>query len=153
MKTFPERLGQPDLIDETGTILAGHGRREAARRLGMREVPTITIVGLTDEEKRAIVIADNRMPEQAVWTLRFCQSHFESLIEVDFDVELTGFTTGEVDLMLDRQPAAADPADNLDCDAYDGPPVSREGALSGYWSHRLLCGTALSDSLLSAPER
>ncbi len=146
MKSIRNGWTNPILIDETGTILAGHCRREAARRLRMREVPTITILGLTEKEKSSIVIADNRIPEQAVWDIEILKSHFESLIEVDFDVELTGFTTGEVDLMLDRQSTAADPADNLDSDAYDGPPVSREGDLWHLGRHRLLCGTALFDS-------
>ena len=150
MKSIRKVWTNPILVDETGTILAGHGRREAARRLGMREVPTITIAGLTDAEKRAIVIADNRMPEQAIWDIEILRTHFESLIEVDFDVELTGFTTGEVDLLLDRQSTAADPADNLDCDAYDGPPVSLEGDLWLLGRHRLLCGTALSNSSYQA---
>ena len=57
----------PILIDETGTILAGHARLEAAKRLGLAEVPTLTIAGLSAAEKRAVVIADNRLPEQAVW--------------------------------------------------------------------------------------
>src|SRR4029077_16119134 len=59
MKSIGNVWTNPILVDETGTILAGHGRREAARRLGLPEVPTITITGLTDAEKRAIVIADN----------------------------------------------------------------------------------------------
>lgn len=87
----------PMLIDETGTILAGHGRLEAAKRLGRSEVPTLTIAGLNPAEKRAVVIADNRLPEQAVWDFQLLQDHFAELIRVDFDVELTGFSTGEVD--------------------------------------------------------
>jgi ParB-like chromosome segregation protein Spo0J len=79
MKSIRNVWTNPILVDESSTILAGHGRREAARRLGMREVPTITIVGLTDAEKRAIVIADNRMPEQAVWDIEILRTHFESL--------------------------------------------------------------------------
>ena len=67
MKSIRRFWTNPILIDETGTILAGHGRWEAARRLGMTEVPTVTISGLSDSDKRAVVIADNRLPEQAVW--------------------------------------------------------------------------------------
>ena len=66
MKSIRRFWTNPILIDEAGTILAGHGRWEAARRLGMTEVPTVTISGLSDSEKRAVVIADNRLPEQAV---------------------------------------------------------------------------------------
>jgi len=150
MKGIRNVWTNPILVDETNTILAGHGRREAARRLGMREVPTLTIGGLTDAEKRAIVIADNRMPEQAVWDFDILQKHFESLIDIDFDIELTGFTTGEVDLLLDRQSTTSDPADNLDGDIDDGPPVSQKGDLWLLGRHRLLCETALSSSSYQA---
>jgi hypothetical protein len=65
--------------------------------------------------QRAIVIADNRLPEQAVWDFDLLREHFKELIEIDFDVELTGFSTGEIDLVLDGKPvpAATDPADDL----------------------------------------
>src|SRR5450631_1538844 len=67
MRSINRVWTNPILIDEAGTILAGHGRLEAAKRLGMAEVPTVTISGLSAAEKKAVVIADNRMPEQAVW--------------------------------------------------------------------------------------
>ena len=89
------------LVDESGTILAGHGRLEAARRLGMTEVPTVTVSGLSDSDKRTVVIADNRLPEQAAWDFDLLRGHFQDLIKLDFDVELTGFSTGEVDLLID----------------------------------------------------
>jgi DNA modification methylase len=150
MKSIGNVWTNPILVDETGTILAGHGRREAARRLGMREVPTITITGLTGPEKRAIVIADNRMPEQAVWDIEILRTHFESLSEVHFDLELTGFTTGEVDLVLDRNLTSLDPADDLDGDIDEGPPASQKGDLWLLGRHRLLCETALSSSSYQA---
>jgi hypothetical protein len=149
MKGIQNVWTNPILVDETGTILAGHGRREAARRLGMREVPTITIVGLTDAEKRAIVIADNRMPEQAVWDIEILRTHFENLVEVNFDVELTGFSTGEVDLLLDRQSTTPDPADDLD-GIDEGPPVTQTGDLWLLGRHRLVCETGLSSSSYQA---
>jgi ParB-like chromosome segregation protein Spo0J len=95
MKSIRRFWTNPILIDETGTILAGHGRWEAAKRLGMTEVPTVIIGGLGDAEKRAVVIADNRLPKQAVWDFGLLRSHFQDLIKLDFDVELTGFSTGE----------------------------------------------------------
>jgi hypothetical protein len=67
MKSIQRVWTNPILIDETGTILAGHGRLEAAKRLGMAEVPVITLSGLSPSEKRVVVIADNRLPERAVW--------------------------------------------------------------------------------------
>ena len=134
----------PILIDETGTVLAGHARLEAARRLGLTEVPTLTIVGLSAAEKRAVVIADNRLPEQAVWDFDLLREHFKELIEIDFDVELTGFSTGEIDLVLDGKPApaATDPADDL-TGLDDGPAVSQPGDVWELGRHRIICGDAL----------
>ena len=108
-------MDEPDPDRETRTILAGHARLEAAKGLGRSEVPTLTIAGLSAAEKRAVVIADNRLPEQAVWDFDLLREHFKQLIEIDFDVELSGFSTGEIDLVLDGKPApaATDPADDL----------------------------------------
>jgi ParB-like chromosome segregation protein Spo0J len=87
---------------------------EVAKRLGMTEVPTIMIVGLTESEKRAVVIADNRLPEQAIWDFDLLREHFIELIDVNFDVELSGFSTGEIDLIIDSNSAqeSTDAADD-----------------------------------------
>jgi ParB-like nuclease domain len=135
----------PILIDESATLLAGHCRLEAAKRLGMTEVPTITIAGLSNSEKRAVVIADNRLPERAVWDFDLLREHFKNLIDVDFEVELTGFTTGEIDLVMDGKPVASttnDPADDLTGFAFGGPAVSRAGDIWELGQHRLMCGDA-----------
>jgi DNA modification methylase len=145
MRSIEQVWTNPILIDETGTILAGHGRLEAAKRLGRTEVPTLTITGLGAAEKRAVVIADNRLPEQAVWDFDLLRGHFKELIEVDFDVELTGFSTGEIDLLLDGKPAALtdDPADDLTGLKSAGPAVSQLGDVWQLDRHRLVCGDAL----------
>jgi DNA modification methylase len=144
MKSIKRVWTNPILIDETGTILAGHGRLEAAKRLGMTEVPTVMLNGLTPTEKRAVVIADNRLPERAVWDFDLLRDHFRDLVEHDFDVELTGFSTGEVDLLMDSTPksTAADPADDLTHFCLDGPAVSRPGDVWELGRHRLVCGDA-----------
>src|SRR5947208_9659305 len=151
MRSIEQVWTNPILIDESGTILAGHGRLEAATRLGRTEVPTLTIAGLTDAEKRAVVIADNRLPEQAVWDFDLLREHFKELIDLDFDVELTGFSTGEIDLVLDGKPApaATDPADDL-TGLDDGPAVSRPGDVWELGRHRLICGDALRDTSYQA---
>src|SRR5262245_50486357 len=125
MKSIAKIWTNPILIDESATILAGHARLEAAKRLGLTEVPTLTLVDLTAAEKRAVVIADNRLPEQALWDFELLQDHFKALIDIDFDVELTGFSTGEIDLLLDGNPAPAaiDPADDLTGLELHGPAV------------------------------
>jgi DNA modification methylase len=144
MKNIRRVWTNPILVDETGTIIAGHGRLEAAKRLGMNAVPTVTITGLSDSEKRAVVIADNRLPEQAVWDFDQLRGHFQNLIELDFDVELTGFSTGEVDLLIDgaTSAGAADPTDDLAGIAPDGPAISQFGDVWELGRHRLVCGDA-----------
>src|SRR5215470_7003128 len=144
MRSIEQVWTNPILIDETGTILTGHGRWEAAKRLGRTEVPTLTIAGLTAPEKRAVVIADNRLPEQAVWDFDLLRGHFTELIEVDFDVELTGFSTGEIDLLVDGNPGLAthDPANDLTGLTSDGRAVSQSGDVWQLDRHRLLCGDA-----------
>jgi DNA modification methylase len=143
MRSIEQVWTNPILVDETGTVLAGHGRLEAAKRLRRTEVPTLTIAGLSAAEKRAVVIADNRLPEQAVWDFDLLRGHFKELIEVDFDVELTGFSTGEIDLLLDGKPATDDPADDLTGLSLDGPPISQSGDVWQLDRHRLVCGDAL----------
>ena len=144
MKNIKRIWTNPILIDESGTILAGHGRLEAARRLGMAEAPTLTISGLDDSEKRAVVIADNRLPERAVWDFDLLKGHFAELIKVDFEVELTGFSTGEIDLLIDSPStdAGPDPADDPSSFAVDGPAVSRPGDIWELGRHRLVCADA-----------
>src|SRR5215472_11487549 len=129
MRNIDRVWTNPILIDETATILAGHARLEAARRLGRTEVPTLTIAGLSTAEKRAMVIADNRLPEQAVWDFDLLRGHFKDLIDLDFDVELTGFSTGEIDLLVDGNPGLAtdDPANDLTGLTSDGRAVSQSG--------------------------
>jgi ParB-like nuclease domain len=144
MRSMRRVWTNPILVDEMGTILAGHGRCEAARRLGLKQVPTITIVGLMTEEKRAIVIADNRLPEQAIWDFDLLRHHFEGLLEVDFNVELTGFSTGEVDLIIDgsAEKSSTDPDDNFAESISAGSAVTRDGDIWGLGRHRLICGDA-----------
>lgn len=148
MRSIEKIWTNPILIDETSTILAGHARLEAAKRLGSTEVPTLTIAGLSEAEKRAVVIADNRLPEQAVWDVELLQDHFNTLIDIDFDVELSGFSTGEIDLLLDGKPAlaATDPADDLTGLASQGPAVSQLGDSWQLGRHRLVCGNALEST-------
>jgi DNA modification methylase len=142
MKSIRRFWTNPILIDETGIILAGHGRWEAARRLGMTKVPTVTVSGLSDSDKRAVVIADNRLPEQAVWDFDLLRGHFRDLIKLDFDVELTGFSTGEIDLLIDgsQSSVAADPADDLASLVPEVPAISKLGDVWALGRHRLVCG-------------
>jgi DNA modification methylase len=144
MKSIQRFWTNPILIDEAGTILAGHGRWEAAKRLRMTKVPTVTVSGLSDSEKRAVVIADNRLPEQAIWDFDLLRDHFRDLIKLDFDVELTGFSTGEIDLLIDgsANSVTTDPADDLADLHPKGPAISQLGDVWELGRHRLACGDA-----------
>lgn len=84
-------------------IVSGHGRVAAARTLGITEVPTIELAHLTDAERRAYIIADNRLAELAGWDREILALEFKALsdIDFDFDLEITGFETAELDLLLD----------------------------------------------------
>ena len=93
----------PVLIDARGQIVAGHGRVTAARQLGRRDVPTIELGHLTEAERRAYVIADNRLAELAGWDREILAIELQALTELDldFELEITGFETAELDLLLD----------------------------------------------------
>ncbi|MFY0637278.1 site-specific DNA-methyltransferase [Maricaulis maris] len=133
----------PVLVDGTGTLIAGHGRVQAARQIGMKEVPTVALEHLSDAERRALVIADNRLAELAGWdedVLRLELSDLETL-ELDFELEVTGFDTGDLDKLL------ADPGDAPDSDdrippTQDRPPITKLGNIWQIGDHRLICGDA-----------
>ena len=106
----------PVLIDDADGIVAGHGRVAAARKLGLAEVPVIELAHLSDAERRAYVIADNRLAELAGWDHEILAIELQSLsdMDLDFDLEITGFETAEIDLLLDDDDAGDhDPADDV----------------------------------------
>jgi hypothetical protein len=139
-----ERFGfnNPVLIDERNQIIAGHGRVEAAKLLGRERVPTLRIGHLSDQDKRAFIIADNRLAEKAGWDPEILAIELQGLIE-DFDVELTGFSIPEVEMILD---AAGPPANNTaDDEIPDVTPnriISKPNDLWILGEHRLICGDA-----------
>ena len=100
----------PILIDEDDVILAGHGRVDAARSLGIEDVPTVRVDHLNAAQKRAYILADNRIALNAGWDTEILAIELEFLTttDIDFDVEITGFEIAEIDLLLD-QPAPVEP--------------------------------------------
>ena len=90
----------PLLIDEKDNIIAGHGRLLASKKLKMEEVPCIVLEGLTEAQKKAYIIADNKMALNAGWDFNLLSLELENLKELDFDLELTGFTVDEIDGLL-----------------------------------------------------
>lgn len=90
----------PILIDENNSIIAGHGRLLAAKKLKMKEVPCIVLCGLTEAQKKAYIIADNKMALNAGWDLNLLSLEFENLKELDVDLNLTGFSADEIENLL-----------------------------------------------------
>ncbi len=93
----------PILIDNSNTIVAGHGRVAAAKLLGMRDVPAIRLEGLTQTEIRAYIIADNRLAEKAGWDKAILAIELQHItLDADFDVTITGFEVPEIDLIIEE---------------------------------------------------
>ena len=134
----------PVLVDGASGIVAGHGRVAAARQLGMTEVPVIELAHLSEAERRAYVIADNRLAELAGWDRDILAIELQALFEMDLDfhLEITGHETAELDLLLDG-PAAdqTDPDDDI-AGMKTGPAVTRPGDIWLLGKHRLICGDA-----------
>jgi hypothetical protein len=139
-------FNNPILTDSSLHIIAGHGRVEAAKLLGISTVPTVRLSHLSKADKRAYLIADNALATKAGWDRDILAIELQGLIDLGFNVELTGFETAEIDLILDEwQEASAEAAaaDQIpECGA--GPAISQSGDLWCLGSHRLLCGDARS---------
>jgi DNA modification methylase len=135
----------PVLIDRQNVVIAGHGRVLAARNLGWKTVPAIRLTHLTPAQVRVFAIADNRLTENSTWNDKLLGEIFQDLtsLDLDFDLEVTGFSTGEIDLRIEEATAhpngGYDPADSQ-LEAADGPPVSKAGDLWILGKHRLLVG-------------
>jgi 16S rRNA G966 N2-methylase RsmD len=138
----------PIVVDEACLVIAGHARLEAAKRLGMQTVPVVRLTHLTPAQKRALAIADNKMTDESDWDGEALRLELVKLadLELDFDVELTGFSTGEIDIIIDGgQTSTHDPADVFEEPDTDKPAVTQPGDLWQLGSHRLLCGDALDE--------
>jgi DNA modification methylase len=144
----------PVLIDREENVVAGHGRLLACGELGLREVPTLCLDHLTPAQARAFRIADNRLTEISEWDDRLLAEELKelSLLGLDFNIEVTGFEMGEIDLRIasleGQSEAADDPADALP-EIPAGPPLSRLGDLWILGPHRVLCGSALDRQALA----
>lgn len=135
----------PVLIDSTNRVMAGHGRIEAAKLLGMNQVPTICIENLTEEEIRAYVLADNKLAENAGWDKSILAIELQHLLTLDcadFDVTITGFEIAEIDLILEDATGETDEEEFLESD-FNGPPVTEPGDLWLLGKHKILCGDSL----------
>jgi hypothetical protein len=129
----------PILIDGANGIIAGHGRVMAARKLGLTSVPVIELAHLSETQKRAYVLADNRLAEQAGWDRELLALELGELAELGTDLRALGFEAGELGELVNA--GAPDPREE---ETPDPPaiPVSQHGDLWVLGDHRLLCGSA-----------
>ena len=142
-----ERFGfvNPVLIADDDSIIAGHGRIEAAKLLGHKSVPTLALSHLSDTERRAYILADNKLALNAGWDNELLAIELQGLLDDDFDVDLTGFSIAEIDFIIeDAESANPDTGDPTDDEVPDlaGPAVTRMGDLWLLGRHKLICGDA-----------
>jgi ParB-like nuclease domain/DNA methylase len=138
----------PILIDRNRQIVAGHGRYEAAKFLGLTQVPVVFLDHLTETQAKAYQMADNKLTDRSAWDDAMVAIQLKELSEqvLDFDIEAIGFEPPEIDFRIQSldTPDAADNADEFD--AATGPAVSVAGELWLLDPHRLYCGSALDGS-------
>lgn len=142
----------PVLIDDETRILAGHGRVQAATLLSLETVPCVRLSSMTPEQKRAYVLADNKLALNAGWDEDILAEELGFLIEteLDFDIGVVGFSIPEIDALVEGQAPveAGDPADDL-LPKNDVPRRCREGDVWQLGAHRLVCGNSLDPAVVA----
>jgi DNA modification methylase len=133
----------PILIDIDGEIIAGHGRLLAAQKLGLKDVPCITAVGWSDAQKKAYVIADNKLALNAGWDNDMLAVEFGELKELDFNLDLIGFDPDELASIL-KEPETEGLTDEDAVPEVPEVPVTVEGDVWLLGRHRLMCGDSTS---------
>jgi DNA modification methylase len=142
-----EKFGfcNPILVDDTNQIIAGHGRVEAAKQLGIEAVPTCRLSHLSEADKRAYILADNKIATAAGWDKELLAIELQGLLDLEVDLELTGFEMAEIDLLLEEtreaKSASSGPED-LVPPVSSGPAVTQSGDLWSLGNHALLCADA-----------
>ena len=134
----------PLLIDEKDNIIAGHGRLLASKKLKMEQVPCIVLSGLTEAQKKAYIIADNKMALNAGWDEELLKLELENLKELDFDLELTGFNVDELDDIFQVQEEQEVIEDDFDIEPPE-EPKAKLGDIYQLVNHRLMCGDSTSE--------
>ncbi|HEY2011700.1 MAG TPA: DNA methyltransferase [Rhizomicrobium sp.] len=137
----------PVLVDEEGLLIAGHGRLKAAQKLDLPSVPAIELKGLSEAEKRALLLADNKIALNAGWDTDLLKVELEHLqqVDADFDVQVTGFSVGEIDVILEA--VKIDPDDEL-VPAVSANPYVQLGDIYQLGDHRIGCGDCRNEQFL-----
>ena len=138
----------PILIDEKDNIIAGHGRLLASKKLKMEEVPCIVLSGLTEAQKKAYIIADNKMALNAGWDDELLKIELENLKELDFDLELTGFNVDELDDILGTEEEKEVVEDDFEVEVPE-EPKAKLGDIYQLGSHFLMCGDSTNENDVS----
>lgn len=135
----------PIIIDGDNGIIAGHGRVMAAKKLGIDELPCVDASHLTPAQKKAYVIADNKIALNSEWDVDALRVEFEALREMDFDIELTGFSLDEIS-ELEIEEIAPEYEEDADGEVIEPPeePKTKEGDVWILGKHRLMCGDSTS---------
>jgi DNA modification methylase len=139
----------PVLIDEQGGLIAGHGRIMGAKKLNMQEVPTITLSGLSEAQIKAYIIADNKLALNAGWDEELLKVEIEALQDMDFDIDLLGFSDdelGDLEIGLEDLDLDEDKADEVP--EVEENPVIKLGdliELGHNYQHRLMCGSSSNE--------
>ena len=134
----------PLLIDEKDNIIAGHGRLLASKKLKMEEVPCIVLSGLTEAQKKAYIIADNKMALNAGWDDELLKIELENLKELDFDLELIGFNVDELEDIFQAEEEQEIVEDDFDIEPPE-EPKAKLGDIYQLGNHRLMCGDSTSE--------
>jgi DNA modification methylase len=136
----------PILIDKDKNIIAGHGRVLAAKDEGINEVPCVLVDHLTDAQKKAYIIADNKLALDAGWDDELLALEIQGLKDLDFDVNFTGFDVAEIDDLFSKVHDKEIKEDDFDVDeALKEPAVSKQGDVWLLGRHRLVCGNSTED--------
>ncbi len=134
----------PVLVDSSDGIIAGHGRLMAAKHLGLAEVPVVVLDYLTDAQRRAYILADNRLALDAGWDEEMLAAELAELQAEGFDLDLTGFDEAELDrLLADELPPEEEPGEDV-MPEVQADPVSRPGDVWVLGDHRVMCGDSTS---------
>ena len=135
----------PIIIDSDFNVIAGHGRLMAAKEEGIEEVPCVLVDYLTEAQKKAYILADNRYAQDAGWDEEMLKLEIEALEGMDFDVSLTGFNEDEIaDLFADSEGTGAEDDDFDLSDALEKAAFVERGDVWQVGGHRLMCGDATS---------
>ena len=152
IKTFG--FTNPVLIDQFHTILAGHGRVEAAKLLGWTHIPCVRLEHMTKAQKQTYVLADNKLALNAGWDQDLLSEALKELLtnDLDFDIGLTGFTIAEIDDIIEgyAPEEAGDPADDILPEPDHINPLCRPGDIWQLGPHRLICGDARDPATVNA---